>query len=265
MPVPRRHAADETDHPYFISMADMLAGVLFIFIILMAYFALAADFQQFAGTERERTRLEAEVGRLDAERGELAGRIEAALTNSDRVRAELLERLRARASAAGLALEVDEANGVLRVPESLLFNAGEARLRPDGREALAVLARVLAEELAREGVAAQRLESVFIEGHADNTPIRTAQFPDNWALSTARAKNTCQEMFRQSPALERLANGRGQPLIGVAGYGDLRPVAGNETAEGRAVNRRIDIRIALRAPEDFLRQPSGAAGGGGMR
>jgi len=78
-----------------------------------------------------------------------------------------------------------------------------------------------------------------IEGHTDNVPIHTAQFATNWELSTARAT-----------AIARLLLDRG-PIdpanLSAAGYAQYHPVASNDTPEGRAQNRRVDI-ILLRRP-----------------
>ncbi|QTQ11738.1 flagellar motor protein MotB [Treponema parvum] len=74
-----------------------------------------------------------------------------------------------------------------------------------------------------------------IEGHTDNTPVQnTAMFPSNWELSTARAANV----------LHYLADfGVNENAFSIAGYADTRPKFSNDTPEGRAYNRRVDIII----------------------
>ena len=72
-----------------------------------------------------------------------------------------------------------------------------------------------------------------IEGHTDNVPIRNARFASNWDLSTARATETVRLlMSKYNFAPERLA---------ASGYAEYRPIASNDTADGRAMNRRVDI------------------------
>src|SRR5438874_12382801 len=72
-----------------------------------------------------------------------------------------------------------------------------------------------------------------IEGHTDNVPIRNARFASNWDLSTARATETVRLlMSKYNFAPERLA---------ASGYAEYRPIASNDTADGRAMNRRADI------------------------
>jgi chemotaxis protein MotB len=74
---------------------------------------------------------------------------------------------------------------------------------------------------------------IRVEGHTDNTPIHTPQFPSNWELSTARATSLLQYLITtaQIPA----------PRLSAVGYGEYRPAASNTTPEGRAANRRVDL------------------------
>src|SRR5919199_5702682 len=108
------------------------------------------------------------------------------------------------------------------VTDRVLFDIGDADLLPEGREVLDHLAPALA-----------RLPNyISIEGHTDNTPI-SGRYPSNWELSTARATTVLRELIeRHGLPAERLQ---------AAGYADQRPVAGNDTVEGRAANRRVEI------------------------
>jgi len=74
-----------------------------------------------------------------------------------------------------------------------------------------------------------------IEGHTDNAPIHTAQFPSNWELSTSRATEIVRLLI--------VRDGFSPDLLSAAGYAEYRPVATNLTAEGRGMNRRVDIII----------------------
>lgn len=105
------------------------------------------------------------------------------------------------------------------------FKSGDATLLPGAAEQLRKTAQVLMEH---------HLE-LRVEGHSDDQPIHTALFESNWQLSTARATSV----------LTLLVNDAGFPpqKISVAGYGPYRPVADNETPEGRQSNRRVDLVI----------------------
>ena len=72
----------------------------------------------------------------------------------------------------------------------------------------------------------------MVAGHTDNQPIRTAEFKNNWFLSTARANSVVQFMIKQGFPAKNLA---------AAGYGEFDPVAKNDTDDNRELNRRIEI------------------------
>ncbi len=114
---------------------------------------------------------------------------------------------------------------VLRLPERLMFDRAEAVLHPEGISALAAISEELQERPVR----------VRVEGHTDTTPIRSAKFPSNWELSSARAMAVVAFF---------LEDGRLDPRrLAAAGYGEYHPVSDNETPDGRAKNRRVDLVI----------------------
>jgi chemotaxis protein MotB len=78
--------------------------------------------------------------------------------------------------------------------------------------------------------------SIRIEGHTDSIPVRNDQFPSNWELSTQRAVNVVKFLISECGIDPR--------RLSAAGYGDSRPLASNDTPEGRAVNRRVNINIS---------------------
>lgn len=263
-----RHAEDES---YFVSVSDLMVGLLFLFIIILMAFALnfrsaedAAEATLEALTsernalERDRAALSLERDRLLIERDRLAT-ITGQLLARDALRAELLTLIREALAARGLEVEIDLENGILRLPESLLFATNEAELSEAGRVAIGALAEVLwrylpcyAAMAAAEGCPTgvhDVLETVLIEGHTDDRPIRSGPFPDNWALSAARSRSTYRELIAAEPRLDDLLNGSSAALLGVSGYEARRPVADGVTDEARRVNRRIDVRFLSRGPD----------------
>lgn len=131
-------------------------------------------------------------------------------------------------------LTVREENGKVYVAMSdkLLFESGSARVDKRGKEALAKLAEVLN---------TQTNIDVYIEGHTDSKPIHTAQFKDNWDLSVIRATSVVRILTEEYGV---------NPLqIQPCGRGEHMPVADNETAEGRARNRRTEIIMAPKLDE----------------
>src|SRR6266481_4850118 len=119
---------------------------------------------------------------------------------------------------------IEDSRGLtVSLAEAGFFGAGSAVMPP---QALAVVDRIAA-TLRPLGY------NIRVEGHTDNTPIHTAQFPSNWELSTNRA----------TFLLQYLISNRGIPpqRLSAVGYGEYRPIASNSAAEGRAANRRVDL------------------------
>jgi len=207
----------------------------------------------------------------------LSTKLNKILTGANTARNELLENIQNSLFAQGIQVEIDLRNGILRLPETLLFESGKAELREGGTKAL----RIASENLMRilscyaepvKIVSAQdpcnplgsgyrlRLESVFIEGHTDSVPIANAAFKGNWDLSIARAKNTYLELIKVEPALETLENERQQPLVSFSAYAGRRPIIENTSEATRRKNRRIDLRFIMAQPTinsdlSFLNQP----------
>jgi chemotaxis protein MotB len=110
---------------------------------------------------------------------------------------------------------------VVSLREAGFFASGSAEVRPESLEML----RTIAESLPGQ--------AMRVEGHTDNVPIHTAQFATNWELSTARAASITRLLIEwKIAAPER---------VSAAGYAEFRPVAENETEQGRMQNRRVDI------------------------
>jgi chemotaxis protein MotB len=112
---------------------------------------------------------------------------------------------------------------VVSLKEVGFFDSGSATIRPDAIPALSHFV----------GVIQSFPVHMRIEGHTDNVPIHTARFDSNWELSTARAT----EMIKLFIAQFNLAPDR----LSASGYGEYYPVASNDTSEGRAENRRVDV------------------------
>lgn len=116
----------------------------------------------------------------------------------------------------------------LRVEDRLLFPSAQAELTDEGR---ALVAERLREVVARHD------GEVAVQGHTDDRPIQTPRFPSNWALSSARAIAIVEALVEAGVAPQRLR---------AVGLADTRPLAENDTAEGRARNRRVEVVIQAR-------------------
>ncbi len=116
----------------------------------------------------------------------------------------------------------ESANGlVVSLQEAGFFDSGAAGIRPSALPVLDRIAAVLPQSALR------------VEGHTDNVPIHTAQFASNWELSSSRASSIARLLLLH-------ANVHAENMS-VAGYAEFHPAMSNDTAEGRARNRRVDI------------------------
>jgi chemotaxis protein MotB len=96
-----------------------------------------------------------------------------------------------------------------------------------------------------------------IEGHTDNIPIHNDEFDSNWELSSARATRIARLVLE----LKAIAPGR----LSAAGYAEFHPVASNDSAGGRAENRRVDLVVLPRSKIDFSVPESPRSSGGWRR
>lgn len=129
------------------------------------------------------------------------------------------------ATAAGVTTSLTQRGLVVSLSNSAFFGAGEAELRG---EAEAVL-RTVAAFLKGTG------RHIMIEGHTDNTPIRTSRYPSNWELSTARATTVVRWLIERYNFQPR--------RLSAAGYGEYYPMVPNNTPDNQAKNRRVDLVI----------------------
>jgi chemotaxis protein MotB len=135
----------------------------------------------------------------------------------------LIEKFRSMIESGKLRVRIVRNRMVVELPEGVLFDSAKAELKPGGEATLAQIAPILREIEGRQ---------FQIAGHTDNMPIRTRRFPSNWELSTERAVAVTRFLIGQGLAPERLS---------AAGYAETEPVTSNDTATGRAQNRRIEI------------------------
>jgi chemotaxis protein MotB len=169
-----------------------------------------------------------DVSRLETERGTLGGELESAKKRMDELRKaqaqaearaaqfrKLVTQFKTLTDAGKLQVEIRENRMIVRLGDKILFDPGKTDLKPEGKDALTQVTGVLKSLPNR---------NFQIAGHTDNIPIKSAKFRSNWDLSKA---------------------GGGEVLkrVSAAGYADQSPVAGNDSPENKAKNRRIEITL----------------------
>jgi myosin heavy subunit len=190
---------------------------------------------------------------------------EALLTGMYESRKTLLERLKEELRELGHEnINVDFRDGVLRLPEDVLFRSGDAEFNetenPKGIKAVRSLAGAMQKwipcytvnrnsdcEQFGIGPVTHSLSAIFIEGHTDNIPVIKSKtkekYGDNWGLSSARAINTYKALIKFSEKLKNYENSENQPLLSVSAYSKYREAVRNDTPSNRKKNRRIDLRF----------------------
>jgi chemotaxis protein MotB len=126
-------------------------------------------------------------------------------------------------TAQAISSEIGERGLTIHIEDYALFESGKASLR---KEAVAVLDAIAEEISGAEN-------HICVEGHTDNLPIHTPNFPSNWELSTARATNVVRYLTEKKSFDPTHVSARG--------FGEFRPIASNSTEAGRSRNRRVDI------------------------
>jgi chemotaxis protein MotB len=137
--------------------------------------------------------------------------------------AQFVERLQVMIDAGQLSVNIRQGRIVIELPNNVLFDSGRAQLNEAGKEALTQVAGILAQFQDRR---------FQVEGHTDNNPINSAQYPSNWELSSARALAVVHLLIVAAVDPVNLS---------AAGFGEHQPRADNNTADGRQLNRRIEI------------------------
>jgi chemotaxis protein MotB len=167
--------------------------------------------------------LTAQLADLRASAEELREQVE----ESTRARTDVEQQMRAELESRDVTISELQGKLTVNILDRVLFDSGEARLKPDGEAVLLKVASLFGKFPARQ---------IQVAGHTDNVPIRsrTAEgFTDNWALSAGRATAAVRFLVEKG--------GVDPKRIAVVGFGEFRPIADNATVEGRAKNRRIAI------------------------
>lgn len=239
----RRRTTAEEDEGYFVSMSDMLTGLLFVFIILLMFFVF-----QFRKTTEE-------------------------LTGANEARRALLLALEQDLKSDKVDVEIDPDNGILRLRGVTMFELNSDSLTPEGLRSVQMVANALARHLPCytdtpevgphpcDRTEAQRVETLLIEGHTDSQR-RGLNRDTNIDLSALRAINTYLALVGKQSSLEtfktRNPSGTPQRILSVSGYGATRPLSGFEapTPENFQRNRRIDLRFLMATPQSSPESPA---------
>ncbi len=177
---------------------------------------------ELANVVKDKSRLKSSVAEMKVALEELKQRKAAADQRIAEFKS-LLERFKSLIDAGKLRVKIVDGRMVVALATDVLFGSGSAKLSKEGAAAIQEVATVLKEIEGR---------SFQVEGHTDNVPIKTAQYPSNWELAAARSVTVVKTMIEAGMPAER---------VSAASFGENKPAAANDSKEGKASNRRIEI------------------------
>ncbi len=232
---------------WLVSYADFIT-LLFAFFVVLYAFAKADQKKQLqvsaaidsafrslsiapalTGSRQNNARMQSSVSAARVHRAtELVSskRVQADL---EYIRQDLQSRLSSQIAHSIVSIELGSDGLVISLREAGFFNSGSAIPRPETEATLRQIA---------ESLASTRYE-VRVEGHTDTMPIHNAEFDSNWELSSARATRIARLLLQMHTISPQ--------QLSAAGYAEYHPVAGNDTPDGRAENRRVDLVVMPRA------------------
>lgn len=185
--------------------------------------------QKIGQLSQELSDLAAENRRLKEDLARLKQLKEQEVQKTSKTYEDLLEKMKGEISKGQVTISELKGKLTVNLVESVLFDSGKAEVKPEG---LVVLQKVV------DVLKQLKDKSIRIEGHTDNVPIvgsLARRYPSNWELSAARAINVTKYLQQQ---------GIDAALLAAVAYGEYHPVAPNDTDEGKAKNRRIEIILA---------------------
>jgi chemotaxis protein MotB len=255
---PRRRKSDRVSHDrWLISYADFITLLFAFFVVLYAFskadakkqlevaMAIDSGFRSMsvfsgprpggAGNDLPALPMNIVMGESVLAPGEVKDDL-------NRIRRELTQTLSNQVASHTVSIKMGRDGLVISLSEAGFFASGTATPKPEALPTLRQIAKSLG----------QAPYDVRIEGHTDNVPIHNAEFDSNWELSTARATRMAR-LFLELSAIppERLS---------AAGYAQFHPIVSNDTAESRALNRRVDLVVMPRTRFNFA---TGTDSGGG--
>ncbi|TWT27813.1 flagellar motor protein MotB [Planomicrobium sp. CPCC 101110] len=239
---------DHVDEAWLLPYADVLTLLLALFIVLFA--ASEVDSKKFeqlsqsfnselqggtgvleneAAVETfEDTSPMAKIGEKEPDKG---SQEEVSRLQDQKDLGTLQEKIEAYIKEKGmdpkLQTEMTAKGLVLKIKEGVLYESGSADITKESRTVVEEISRLLVTDPPRD---------IFIEGHTDNVPTKSEEFPTNWELSSSRAINFMKIILENKDLDPK--------RFSATGYGEYQPIKSNKTAEGRAENRRVEVLIS---------------------
>lgn len=219
----------ENHERWLLTYADLITLLMIFFVVM--YTISNVNSKKFAQLSNSMSQalLGQASGKLIGEAGPAfvsgtgSAGTKAEMANMEKAKEQIDKYIKQQGLTGKVTVNQEERGLVISLKESLLFPLGSADLTPAAQQVITSVGKILA----------SMPNQLRIEGHTDNLPIHTAQFPSNWELSTARATNVVNFLISRV--------GLQPKKLSATGYGEFRPIVANTSEAERAKNRRVDI------------------------
>jgi len=233
--MPRRRRNNDDDNnsgsPAWMTIFGDLMTLLLVFFVLLYSFSVM-DLQKFQGFM---SALQNQLGVMEGgktisesqvmNQGMQGQNFNSSRVNLNQIKQDMQNYINNNNLEDNVHLEMSERGLVIRMTGEILYDVGEAVIKPTGREVL--------NEIGTNIVGVRN--NVKVEGHTDSLPINNSQYPSNWELSTARAVRVIK-FFVDNIDIN-------PSRLSAAGYSKYRPIKENVSPKNRAVNRRVEVVI----------------------
>jgi len=227
----------DTIDRWLLTYSDLMNLLLIFFIILYAisqvdsskYNQLAYSLREAFGTSASSTYIGTHGSSnsiIDLDSGSASTVIPDKLedTQMEEVKKKIDEVVAKSGIDNSIEVTIKERGIEISIRDSLLFKSGSSDIEPKAKETIVQIGNILHNLSDNQ---------IRVEGHTDNEPIRTTQYPSNWELSSARAVNVLRILIDES--------GIDPKMVSAIGYGEFRPKLPNTSIENKIKNRRVDI------------------------
>lgn len=224
---------EQESEGWLTSYSDMITDLLAVFVLLFSFAMLSQGIPK-AATSAMAVDMGGMASVMDGG-ASINGDQSAEAQEQESAIDKLIKALNYQIEEADLDSKINiekQSNSVfiMRMADSVLFDTGKADLSIEANDVLHSLFIIMDGYL-------DYIDMVRIEGHTDNRPIKTAKFPSNWELSSARALNVLKVLLGTTTI--------GPDQVAYTGYGEYRPIAENDSPENMAKNRRVDFFIEM--------------------
>ncbi len=227
---PEEEDAEASSPAWMATFADMMTLLMSFFILIMSFSTMEMDkFKMAMGSLKGAMGVLGVQKKLRPDQSFFSPNTQ----NQDQLKQKSvlnhIQKMREEIKRKGLEdkISVEQEGGevYIQIKENMLFGSGEAELKPTYLSILSYIAKTFFHEA----------KQIRVEGHTDNIPIRTKEYPSNWDLSIDRALNVVKHFVNHE-------NVHPAKLI-IAGFGEHKPIVANDSPESRAKNRRVLLNL----------------------